>query len=153
MKPAALTMVLLLLFGCSQQPGDFDPFEVTVIILGQGSGSGVVTEGEDELDIFCHIVAGEPNQPAEATIENRCRGSFIDLNGLGGFVVIAAPDQGHEFVGWTGDCEVVQGNICQLGFASTRAVTLTATAEFRPVGLIIAPSPATFRPHGAVAKW
>ena len=146
-------LLIRFLAGCEGQPGDFDPFEVTVIIQGRGTGSGVVTEGEDELDLSCHIVGGEPNQPAESTTENRCRDSFIDLNGLGGFVVIAAPDEGHQFVGWTGDCELVQGNVCQLGFASTRAVTLTAVAEFRPIGLIIAPSPATFRPHGAVAKW
>ena len=146
-------VLLLFLPGCEDQPGDFDPFEVTVIVHGTGTGSGVVGEVEEEIDINCHIVAGEPNQAAEATTANRCRDSFFDLNGLGGFVLIAAPDAGNEFVGWTGDCESVQGTVCQMGFESTSAVTLTAVAEFRPIGLIIAPSPATFRPHGAVAKW
>lgn len=153
MRRGTVTLAVLLLAGCNDQPGEFDPFEVTIIVNGTGTGDGVVGEVEEEIDINCHIVAGEPNQPAEATTTNRCRDSFIDLNGLGGFVLIAAPDEGHEFVSWTGECEVVQGPICQMGFASRTAVTLTAVAEFRPVGLIIAPSSATFRPHGAVAKW
>ena len=145
-RRASAILIAFLTAACNDGPGEFDPFEVTVIVHGTGSGSGVVSEVEEEIDINCHIVAGEPNQPAEATSANRCRDSFIDLNGLGGFLLIAAPDEGHQFVGWTGDCEAVQGTFCQMGFASRTAVTLTAIAEFRPVGLIIAPSPATFRP-------
>ena len=153
MRACRFAIAIALLAGCDEQPGDIDPFEVTVIVHGEGTGSGVVSEVENELDINCHIVAGEPNQPSEATTANRCRGSFFDLNGLGSFVLIATPDEGHQFVGWTGECEFVEGTVCQMGFASRVALTLTAVAEFRPVGLIIAPSSATFRPHGAVAKW
>ena len=148
-----LILALLFLNGCDNQPGDFDPFEVTIIVHGAGTGSGSVGEVEEELDISCQIVAGEPSEPPEATTGNRCRDSFQALNGFGSFQLIAAPAAGHEFVGWTGDCEIVQGTVCQMGFVSITAVTLTAVAEFRPVGLIIAPSSATFRPHGAVAKW
>ena len=153
MRRNAAILVALLIAACDNQPGEFDPFEVTIIVHGAGTGSGTVSELEEEIDISCHIVAGEPNQPAEATSANRCRDSFFDLTGLGGFVLMAAPDEGHEFVGWTGECEFVQDTFCQMGFASTSAVTLTAIAEFRPIGLIIAPTSATFRPHGAVAKW
>ena len=149
----ALYLGFLLLLGCDNLPGDNDPFEVTIVVHGTGTGSGVVTEVEEEIDLNCRIVAGEPNQPSEATTGNRCRDSFFSLNGFGSFQLVAAPDAGHEFAGWTGDCEVVQGAVCQMGYVSITPLTLTAVAEFRPVGLIIAPPSATFRPHGAVAKW
>src|SRR5580765_4523233 len=91
--------------GCESAPGDFDPFEVTVNVLGGGTGDGLVTEIETVLDIHCHIVDGEPNQLSEVNTANRCRGSFTDLNGLGAFQLSATPDGGNEFVSWTGDCE------------------------------------------------
>ena len=155
-KRALRVGLLLLITGAAcynELPGEFDPFEVTVNVLGAGNGNGRVTEIETELDINCHIVAGEPNDLSEVNRTNRCQGSFIDLNGLGTFQLNATPDDGHEFVGWTGDCLSVQGTICQLEFVSRVAVTLTVRAEFRPLGLIIAAPSDTFRPHGAVAKW
>ena len=155
-KLAMITGLLVLALGSScynELPGDFDPFEVTVNVLGAGNGNGRVTEIETEFDINCHIVAGEPNDLSEINSTNRCKGSFTDLNGLGMFQLTAAPDDGHEFVGWTGDCLSVQGTVCQLEFVSRVAVTLTVHAEFRPLGLIIAAPSDTFRPHGAVAKW
>ena len=152
-RSVAVILIALLTAACEAQPGDLDPFEVTIVVHGKGAGNGLVTELDNSIDISCHIVAGEPNQPSEATNDNRCRDSYLDLNGLGSFQLFANPDEGYEFVGWTGDCESVQGTVCQMEFASRTALTLTAVAEFRPVGLIIAPSSATFRPHGAVAKW
>jgi len=142
-------LACLLAAGCESAQGGFDSFEVTVNVLGGGSGDGLVTEIETVLDIRCHILRGEPNQLSEINTANHCRGSFTDLNGLGGFQLIATPDEGNEFVSWTGDCESVQANVCQMSFASHEAVTLTAVAEFRPVGLIIAPSSDTFRPSTA----
>ena len=149
-----LLVVPALVSSCKDLPGDFDPFDVTINVLGRGAGSGVVTEVETLVTINCHIVAGEPNDLAEiGGAGNPCRSVFTDLNGLGMFLLFATPDEGHEFVGWTGDCESVQGTTCQVSFVSREAITLTVTAEFRPVGLIIAASSDTFRPHGAVAKW
>ena len=126
-------LALGLATSCKDIPGDFDPFDVTINVLGRGTGSGVVTEVETIVTINCHIVAGEPNELAEiAGAGNPCRSVFTDLNGLGMFLLFAAPDQGHEFVGWTGDCESVQGTTCQVSFVSREAITLTVIAEFRP---------------------
>lgn len=153
-RPTGYGLALVLAASCRDLAGDFDPFDVTVNVLGRGNGSGVVTEVETTVTINCHIVAGEPNELSEiADAGNPCRSVFTDLNGLGMFLLFAAPDAGHEFVGWSGDCAVVQGTTCQVSFVSREAITLTVYAEFRPVGLIIAAPSDTFSPHGAVAKW
>lgn len=127
---------------------------MTINVPGRGNGSGVVTEVETIVTINCHIVAGEPNElPEIAGAGNPCRSVFTELNGLGMFLLFAAPDAGHQFVGWSGDCATVQGTTCQVSFVAREAITLTVSAEFRPVGLIIAAPSDTFSPHGAVAKW
>ncbi|HKP28666.1 MAG TPA: hypothetical protein VJU15_04665, partial [Gemmatimonadales bacterium] len=58
MRRGMVAIALVLLAGCDEQPGEFDPFEVTVVVHGAGNGSGVVGEIEAALDITCHIVAG-----------------------------------------------------------------------------------------------
>jgi len=132
---------------CTTAPGLFDPFDVTVNVLGAGTGNGRVTETEALVNIDCRIVGGEPNSLGDlGSGDGPCRSTFAELNGLGTFILFAAADLGHEFVGWSGDCAPVGVAACRLSWASREALTLTVTAEFRPVGLIIAPPSVHFPP-------
>ena len=87
-RRASTILIALLIAGCNDGPGEFDPFEVTVIVHGTGSGSGVVSEVEEEIDINCHILAGEPNQPAEATSAGR----EIFIHNSGGEDIVVKDD-------------------------------------------------------------
>jgi len=137
-RPQRLGLLLAtVLAGCEQAAG-FDHVDVTVNVLGTGTGDGRVNENETILHIDCHIVGGEPRSPARYRADNPCTDTYTDLNGLGTFILFAVPDPGHEFVGWTGDCQAVQGTACRVEYISHVDVTRTVVAEFRPVGLIIA---------------
>jgi hypothetical protein len=131
-------MPLVAVLAACESAAEFDRFDVTVNVLGAGSGDGRVTENETILHIDCQIVGGEPNSLGDYRRDEPCTDTFTDLNGLGTFFLYAVPDPGHEFVGWTGDCQAVQGTACRVEYISHVDVTRTVVAEFRPIGLIIA---------------
>jgi hypothetical protein len=128
MKRLVLVAALgcLLTAGCESAAGGFDSFEVTVNVLGAGSGDGLVTEIETVLDIRCHILHGEPNQLSEVNTTKPLPLGIHRLNGWVGHSPRPA-DEGTNSVCWTGDCESVQGNVCQMSFVIRIGVTLTAS--------------------------
>ena len=83
------------------------PFDIIgVTVQGSGAGSGnVFAQDNDVLHIECFWPGNT----------GACQDDFEDAGGGGVFNLIALPNEGSVFAGWTG-CNQVNGNICTLTF-------------------------------------
>jgi hypothetical protein len=126
----ALAFLLALPFSIGTTCGE--DFNITVEIFGalNATGSGRVTAADPLLD--CQILS---NLDTIGT----CSDTFEDLGGGGTFTLVAHPDAGSEFAGWTcsvsgpGTCEACQGTgNCQLSFDASLndEVDFDVTARF-----------------------
>ncbi len=107
-----------LVWGCGGSSG-FQPYDqITVNVVGTGTGAGTV-------------VASDPAVPTNCTLPGPpCSDSFNDAGGGGAFNLLATPAAGSVFVGWTG-CSASVGNACTLTFGTFISDTVfNVTARF-----------------------
>jgi uncharacterized repeat protein (TIGR02543 family) len=114
--------------GCSSDSGSgpdpsFDD-NVQIRVTGAGDGEGAVTF-TDTRSWTCRISVGSiPPASAEA-----CSHGFYDAGGGGEIRFSAAPDPGHVFGGWSGDCSGTDP-VCTVTFDAGDNVLVRVQATF-----------------------
>ena len=115
-------VVVLAIQGCQGDVIRFDE-NVDVTVTLRGDGDGLVRSLDPQVYLECQRVDGEPLG---------CEVTFYDAGGGGEFQLLATPEPGSEFSGWTGDCSGASDR-CTLSFAEPAGgeiVRFSVTATF-----------------------
>ncbi len=94
---------------------------------------------EEELVFFPLFI--EENGTGSGTVEceveggpEECEAEYLEGTQL---VLIAEPEEGSEFVEWTGECDTVVGNECEIEMDAEKSVEVTFDAEPEEFALTI----------------
>ena len=102
----------------------FDPADSIVVhVSGAGTGVGRVTASDLGVDVNCLLGPTVPD-------EGRCRAVLSDVRPGDTLLLVARPNPGSTFTGWSG-CSSTRGTECELSFAAVAPpAVFDVTASF-----------------------